>query len=54
MPLNKQTQQVCDSNKPEYATGYDQIRLHLQRLLKGAAPRAAIWHRSLLRPAGDA
>src|SRR5882762_482037 len=42
MPLNKQTKQMRDSNKAKYGTGYDQVCLHLGRLLHGTAPNAAI------------
>jgi hypothetical protein len=42
MPLNKQTKQMCDSNKAKYGTGYDQVCLHLEGLLQGTAPNAAI------------
>ena len=40
-PSNKQTKQMCDSNKAKYGTGYDQVCLHLGPL-HGTAPNAAI------------
>ena len=40
MPLNKQTKQMRDSDKAKYGTGYDQVCLHLGRLLQGTAPNA--------------
>src|SRR5947207_2627781 len=42
MPLNKQAKQMRDSSEAKYGTSYDQVCLHLGRLLQGTAPNAAI------------